>query len=94
MKILEVLLVHFGKFQNKRIRLEDGINIIYGENESGKSTIHTFIRGMLFGMERKRGRGSAYDAYSIYEPWDGPGQYAGVLRFESGGKNVSYRTKL
>ena len=31
MKILEVLLVHFGKFQNKRIRLEDGINIIYGE---------------------------------------------------------------
>ncbi|WP_346663989.1 AAA family ATPase [uncultured Merdimonas sp.] len=86
MKILEVLLVHFGKFQNKRIRLEDGINIIYGENESGKSTIHTFIRGMLFGMERKRGRGSAYDAYSIYEPWDGPGQYAGVLRFESGGK--------
>ena len=56
MKITELILKNFGKFTNKQILLSDGINIIYGENESGKTTLHTFLKGMLFGMERKRGR--------------------------------------
>ena len=59
------------------IRLEDGINVIYGENESGKSTIHAFIKGMLFGIERGRGRASLHDTYSIYEPWEGPASTKG-----------------
>ena len=66
MKILGLLLRNFGKFQNQKLRFESGINIIYGENESGKSTIHTFIKGMLFGIGRGRGRASVYDTYSIY----------------------------
>ena len=53
MKITELILKNFGKFTNKQILLTDGINIIYGENESGKTTLHTFLKGMLFGMERK-----------------------------------------
>ena len=59
MKITELILKNFGKFTNKQILLTDGINIIYGENESGKTTLHTFLKGMLFGMERKRGRAAA-----------------------------------
>lgn len=47
MKILELRLKHFGKFTDKNIRLRDGINILYGENESGKSTLHSFIKGMF-----------------------------------------------
>ena len=42
MKITELILKNFGKFTNKQILLADGINIIYGENESGKTTLHTF----------------------------------------------------
>ena len=38
MKITELILKNFGKFTNKQILLSDGINIIYGENESGKTT--------------------------------------------------------
>ena len=30
--------------------------MVYGRNEAGKSTLHTFIRCMLFGLERGRGR--------------------------------------
>lgn len=86
MKILELRLKHFGKFTDKNIRLKDGINVLYGENESGKSTLHSFIKGMLFGMERGRGRASAHDAFSIYEPWENPGCYSGSLKFESGEK--------
>lgn len=87
MKIRELYLKNFGKFSDKRIVLKDGINVFYGENESGKTTIHTFIKSMLFGLERGRGRASINDTFSIYEPWENPNYYAGILKFESGGKN-------
>lgn len=86
MRICELLIRNFGKFTDKRISLSEGIQLIYGENESGKSTIHSFIKGMLFGMERGRGRAANNDAFSLYEPWDNPRYYSGMLRFESGGK--------
>ena len=86
MQINELLLKNFGKFHDRQIDLDEGINLIHGENESGKSTIHTFIRGMLFGIERGRGRAAQNDTFSIYEPWENPNYYAGVLRFEAGGK--------
>lgn len=86
MVILELYLKNFGKFFNRKIMLKDGINLFYGENENGKTTIHTFIRGMLFNIEKQRGKASKNDIYSLYEPWENPGYYAGVLRFESGGK--------
>lgn len=35
MKICELKLKNFGKFSDKRIALTDGIQILYGENESG-----------------------------------------------------------
>lgn len=87
MQIYELLLKNFGKFHNRRIDLEDGINLIHGENESGKSTIHTFIKGMLFGIERGRGRAAQNDVYSTYEPWENPNFYSGTLKFASGGKH-------
>ena len=59
MQIAELVIKNFGKFTEKKINLSDGIQLFYGKNESGKSTIHTFIKGMLFGMERKRGRASS-----------------------------------
>ena len=68
MKLTEMILKNFGKFSDKDIELTDGINLIYGENESGKSTVHTFLKGMLFGMERGRGRASVNDAFRMYEP--------------------------
>lgn len=87
MKIIELVIRNFGKLTDRKVPLSDGINLIYGENESGKSTIHTFIRGMLFGIERGRGRASVNDTYSRYEPWENPNYYSGKLRFESGGKH-------
>ncbi|MEG2305356.1 MAG: AAA family ATPase [Lachnospiraceae bacterium] len=87
MKIQELNIKNFGKFSNTSLFLQEGLNVIYGENESGKTTLHTFIKGMLFGMERGRGRASVNDTYSIYEPWVNPNYYAGNIRFECGGKS-------
>ena len=87
MQINELLLKNFGKFHDRQIDLDEGINLIHGENESGKSTIHTFIRGMLFGIERGRGRAAQNDTFSIYEPWENPNYYSGILKFKSGEKH-------
>ncbi len=89
MKLLELHIDGFGKFHDRTISFEDGINIIYGKNEAGKSTIHTFIRGMLFGIERGRGRAAKNDTYSKYEPWENSGTYEGWLRLEKDG--TTYR---
>lgn len=85
MKLLELHINGFGKFHDRTISFQDGINVIYGKNEAGKSTLHTFIRGMLFGIERGRGRAARNDLYSKYEPWENSGTYEGWLRLESGG---------
>ena len=86
MRIREIWMKNFGRFADRRITVNDGIQLFYGENEAGKSTIHTFLKGMLFGMERKRGRASATDESICMNWWENPNYYAGVLRFEAGGK--------
>ncbi len=48
----ELGLLNFGKFEDKKIELQDGINLIYGVNEGGKSTITNFIDGVLYGFSR------------------------------------------
>ncbi len=85
MKLLELHIDGFGKFHGCTISFQDGVNVIYGNNEAGKSTLHTFIRAMLFGLERGRGRAARNDVYSRYEPWENSASYAGWLRLESAG---------
>lgn len=82
MKILKLNISNFGLLHNKRIELSEGLNLIYGENESGKSTIHSFIKGMLFGIDKSRGRPTFNDMYDKYQPWKTPGSYDGSLEFE------------
>lgn len=52
MIIKKLYISSFGKFKNKEIDLSAKMNVIYGLNEAGKSTIHKFIEGMLFGFFR------------------------------------------
>lgn len=86
MKILDLYINGFGKFHGQNLSFEDGLNIVYGKNEAGKSTIHTFIRGMLFGIEKQRGRSSKNDLYSRFEPWEDSETYEGSLRLSHKGR--------
>ena len=85
MKLLDLHIDGFGKFHDLDVTFSDGLNIVYGKNEAGKSTLHTFVRCMLFGLERGRGRASKNDTYSRFEPWDGKSVYGGYLRVEQEG---------
>lgn len=86
MRICDLNIKSFGRFQQKHIELAPGINLIYGENESGKSTIHTFLKGCFYGIRKMRGKAAKTDIYTKYLPWENPAWYAGSIRFECGGK--------
>ncbi len=87
--IKDIELTHFGMFHGKKISFDPKMNVFAAPNESGKSTIHAFIRGMFYGIEKLRGRASKDDRYVRYEPWEHLGGYEGKLRFEKDG--VLYR---
>ena len=86
MKIKEVHLKNFGKFLRKNFRFGDEINVIYGANEAGKTTLYNAIGALLFGMEKQRGRAARNDAYTTYQPWENKTWYEGSMKFETGGK--------
>lgn len=54
MIIKELNIKSFGAIKNKKISLTEGINVIYGKNESGKSTTEGFISILLYGMSGGR----------------------------------------
>lgn len=60
--ILEyVKLTSFGRYANTIIGpFRSGINVVFGPNESGKTTITELIRGVLFGWQQNRRNVNAY----------------------------------
>ncbi len=88
MKIKRLAVHNFGKLHDVTLDFYDGINLVCGQNESGKSTLHAFISAMFFGMERGRGRAAKNDAFTKYTPWDG-GSYGGVIEIEKDGRTYS-----
>ncbi len=82
MIIKELNLIGFGKFKNKIVNFEDGLNILYGENEYGKTTLHNFIDGMFYGFLKPYAKSTIYlDEHSKYNPWNNY-NYSGIIKFE------------
>ena len=53
MIIRSVYIKEFGSIRDRRIEFSNGLNIIEGDNESGKSTLLGFIKFMLYGLPKK-----------------------------------------
>ena len=67
MKIDDFKINNYGKIENSEVFLQNGINLIKGYNEAGKSTILSFLNSMLYGIDKtKKGNISEYDKYL---PW-------------------------
>ena len=80
MKILNLKINNFGKLSNKEIEFSDGINIIYGNNESGKSTLLKFIMGMFYGLSKNK-NGKFIPDYERYIPWD-KDEFSGKISYK------------
>lgn len=83
MKILELNIVEFGCLCNKKITLGDTLNIISGNNESGKSTVMLFIRFMLYGLPARRSARASDRERSLN--WESK-RAAGTMLIELDGK--------
>lgn len=83
MIIREANIGKFGKLENQKYQFAPQINVIYGANESGKSTLMQFLKAMLFDLEKTRVR-KTLDTYNRYEPWDTPAYFYGSMMFETG----------
>ena len=68
MKIKKLKINSYGKLKNKNFNLEK-INIIYGKNESGKSTILNFIINILYNISKNK-NGKNLSDYDKYLPWN------------------------
>ncbi|MHA6529829.1 AAA family ATPase [Paenibacillus sp. BAC0078] len=72
MRIEELQIGGFGRLHNRELKLGEGITVLYGRNEAGKSTTLQFIRAMLYGIS------SRANPAERYEPSQG-GQHGGML---------------
>lgn len=56
MIICEANIHNFGKLHDEKYIFRDGINLIYGPNESGKTTLFQFIKFILYGSKETRSK--------------------------------------
>ena len=68
MKIKKLKINHFGKLEDKEIQFADHINIVQGNNESGKSTLLKFIANIFYGASKNK-KGKEFSDYDRYKPW-------------------------
>ena len=85
MKINKIKINSYGKLKNKEINLESNLNIIYGKNESGKSTLLKFILNIFYGASRNK-KGRDISDFEKYKPWDSE-EYSGKLTYELDNRN-------
>ena len=85
MKINKIKINSYGKIKNKEIELNNNLNIIYGKNESGKSTILNFIFNILYGTQKNK-NGKEISDYEKYKPWDSD-EFSGKITYELNNKN-------
>jgi uncharacterized protein YhaN len=92
MRILKIEINNFGKLNNFVLEPGSGLNLIYGRNEDGKSTIMAFIRMMFYGNV-----GSAKElganARKKYRPWNGSSM-GGAIEFLHGGKRYRLQKRF
>lgn len=69
MHIKKLSVQSFGKIKNRSFEFEPGLNIVFGNNESGKTTLLSFVRYMLFGFHGRRSE-SNLTQEEKFLPWD------------------------
>ena len=90
MIIKEVKIESFAGIKEKHIFLDSGINVLYGENEAGKSSIQSFIKVMLFGMNSSRSKDIKQNERVKYKPFTG-GSIKGEITIDHNNKEIVIR---
>ncbi len=85
MEIENIKINCYGVLKNKEINLKNNINIIYGKNESGKSTLLNFIKNIFYGISKNK-NGKEISDYEKYLPWNGE-DFSGKIKYKLNNEN-------
>lgn len=77
MKIKKIEIYGFGKWNNVEFDLDERLQLFFGKNEAGKSTLRQFIISILFGFSDAKGK----NKFNQYKPHNGVA-YGGNLTVE------------
>ena len=80
MQINKLKINAYGKIKDKEINLKNNINIIYGKNEAGKSTLLNFMINSFYGISKNK-NGKSISDFDKYIPWVGD-DFSGKLEYE------------
>lgn len=86
MKIDKLKINAFGKLKNKEIDFKDNLNIVYGKNESGKSTLLKFILNCFYGTSKNK-RGKDVSDFDRYKPWKAE-EFSGKIKYKLDNEKV------
>ncbi|MBQ9757368.1 MAG: AAA family ATPase [Clostridia bacterium] len=78
---------NFGKFSGRAIEFKPGFNLIFGNNEDGKSTLMSFIKMMFYGNSGKSGADISKNLRKKYSPWNGA-PMSGAIEFETAEETI------
>ncbi len=90
MKIISCYIKGFGLFSNKELTFNDGLNCLYEINGQGKTTLASFIKAMLYGMESYWENCKDFRDRKHYKPFNST-SYGGNLIFAH--DNKTYRVE-
>lgn len=80
MNIKNIKINAYGNLENKEINLDKKINIIHGANESGKSTMLSYIVNSFYGISKTKD-GKDISDYDKYKPWNN-NEFSGRISYE------------
>ena len=84
MYILSLFIREFGGIKDRSFDFSRGMNLLTGDNESGKSTLISFIRFMLYGLPKRRAGEPLSDGDRAFS-WEN-GVADGSMKIEKDGK--------
>lgn len=87
MKINKIQVNGFGNIVGKNFDFSNGINLIRGNNENGKSTLVYFIKSMLYGINRNKA-GENFSESERFNPWQST-DFSGKMEYTIKDKKYS-----
>lgn len=79
MRIDQLHIDGYGRFVGKDVEIGPGLQVVFGPNERGKSTLRSFIGHMLYGQKRSIQQRRYDEDHELRRPWKPTPRYGGRL---------------
>ncbi len=82
MRFTRLAIDGFGRIADTQLDLAPRVQIVFGPNEGGKSTLRYFIADMLYGQKRSQHKRIYDDGNALRTPWANNARYGGRLTYQ------------